>query len=452
MSATAAESVPVAASPHAARWRPSIRGWSVRIGILLVLGAAAGYGLTRLSPVDAGERVAVAAIYAIIGLSLNIVMGYTGQVSLGHHAFVGIGAFASAYYVTETAGCTLEACSLGAFFTGVGVAVVIGALSAGLLGLVALRIKGLYLSLITLTFGFVAVNSIFEIPFLTRGGAGMPAPRPERFSSDHEYMFLCLVFLAICLFIDWRLVSSKVGRAILAVKQSEPVAASYAVNVTFYKVFAFMFSGAFAGLAGALFAHRRGIVVSNDFTFQIALLWVLMVVVGGLGKRGGVVIGSAFFALFTFIITKIGPLTHFIEDTLHRNAEQFTLILGPLLALLTLIQFPGGIAEQISPITRWFSGEKFSMHPDGKKPKQHKGLGHLLKRGKGPEAPAAAVASPATSPELVGSSAASDGASSDSTAGSPSEDDEGGAEGDTAVLHLQGGDAPASSNEPGRDA
>lgn len=352
------------------------------------------------------DYMALAAIYGIIGLSLNIVLGYTGQVSLGHHAFVGLAAFIAAHHLTVRAGCAPEeGCiesTLSAFFVAILVAVLVSALAAGVLGLIALRIKGLYLSLITLVYGFVAVSSLFELPALTRGGAGMPAPRPAAFATDHGYMFLCLLLLSLVLFIDWRFLRSKVGRAVLAVKESEAVAASYAVNVTVYKVMAFMLSGAFAGLAGALFAGRRQIVVANDFGFQIALLWVLMVVVGGLGSRLGVTIGSMFFALFPFLIVLFKPVTHFIEETMQRDPEELTLVIGPALALLTMIQFPGGIAEQISPITRWLGGQKFSMHPEGKKPKTHGGL--LAKIGvkkHAKEDAAPAEIAPTESPELL---------------------------------------------------
>lgn len=361
------EAIPAA---DRSRWTPDARGWAARVGVMAGLFLLIVWATVAV-PDYWADRIALATIYAIIGLSLNVVLGYTGQVSLGHHAFVGLAAFTSAYYVTEQAGCSpdvgCEQSSLGAFSIGVALAVLSGIVSAGLLGMVALRIKGLYLALITLTYGFVALNSIFEISFLTRGGAGMPAARPSSFSSDQGYAFLCMGLLVLVIFIDWRFLASKVGRAVLAVKESEAVAATYAVNVTAYKVFAFMMSGAFAGLAGALFAHRRGIVVAVDFTFSIALLWVLMVVVGGLGKRAGVVIGSAFFALFPFLITLIGPLDSFIHDTLQRDPEELTLIIGPLLALITIIQFPGGIAEQLSPITRWLSGQRFTLHPEGKR-------------------------------------------------------------------------------------
>jgi len=329
-----------------------------RLSVTAALTAAVLYATATSSNIWA-QRISLALIYAIIGLSLNVVLGYTGQLSLGHHAFVGLSAFVSAYVVTERQ---------QSFWVGMLVAVLVGALSAGLLGLVALRIRGLYLSLITLTYGFVAVNSLFEISALTRGGAGMPAPRPALFAGNHAFAFLCLICLAAVAFVDWRLLRSKVGRAILSIKHSEAVAASYAINLTFYKVVAFVLSGAFAGLAGALFAARNSTVVATDFQFQIALLWVLMVVVGGLGSRLGVIIGSAFFALFPFLVEAISPLNGFIGDTLERDPAEFSLVVGPLLAILTIIQFPGGIAEQLAPITRWLAGKKFTMTHEVRKP------------------------------------------------------------------------------------
>ncbi|MDP9068059.1 MAG: branched-chain amino acid ABC transporter permease [Actinomycetota bacterium] len=377
MTATAAETVSAPAISRApARWRPSAQGWVVRLAVLaLVFGGI----IWRTATIEQfwADRFALAAIYAVIGLSLNVVLGYVGQVSLGHHGFVGIAAFVSAYYVTEKAGCVANECSFGAFATGIGFGVLSGGVAALLLGLIALRIKGLYLALITLSYGFMAERSIFEIPFLTRGGAGMPAPRPEGFTTDRAYAFLCYAFLALVIFVDWRLLRSKVGRAVLSVKHSEPVAASYGINVTAYKTLAFILSGLFAGLGGGLLAFHTQNVVSNDFNFAIALLWVLMVVVGGLGNRTGVVIGSAFFALFPFLLEQI----HWLEERVVESGRAFgqvTIVVGAALAILTMIQFPGGIAEQLSPITRWLRGQKFSMHPEGHG--HHKG-GHGHKKG-----------------------------------------------------------------------
>jgi branched-chain amino acid transport system permease protein len=353
------------AQPKGQTWTPTSRGWTVRLVTIFGLFGLILYVTATVPPYWA-DRISLAAVWAIIGLSLNVVLGYVGQVSLGHHGFIGIAAFVAAYYATEQAGCSVEgSCSMGAFAAATFFAVLSGGLAAGLLGLVALRIKGLYLALITLAYGFMAERSIFEISSLTRAGAGMPAPRPSGFTSDRAFAYLCLIVLAIVIFVDWRLIKSKAGRAILSIKHSEAVASSYGINVTAYKVLAFVLSGVFAGLAGSLMAFRAENVVANDFQFQTALLWVLMIVVGGLGNRTGVVIGSAFFALFPFLIELAKPVEHFLSSTLERDPAEISLVLGALLALVTIVQYPGGIAEQISPITRWLRGEKFSMHPDG---------------------------------------------------------------------------------------
>lgn len=346
------------------RWQPSVTGWVARLAVHVLIFGGLLY-LTGNVQAFWADRISLAVIFAIIGLSLNMVMGYVGQVSLGHHGFVGISAFVAAWYVTEKAACTIESgCGVTSFLTALALATLAGAAAAGLLGLVALRIKGLYLALITLAYGFMAERSIFEIPELTRGGAGMPAPRPKGFTTDTKYAFLTFVFLALVLWIDWRFIRSKVGRAVLSIKHSEPVAASYGINVTSYKTMAFVLSGSFAGLAGGLLAFRTLNVVSNDFRFDLALLWVLMVVVGGLGNRVGVVIGSAFFALFPFLLDAIKPVASWAEQ-FGRDLSTFGLILGAALAILTIISFQGGIGEQISPLTRWLGGKKFSLHPEG---------------------------------------------------------------------------------------
>lgn len=346
------------------RWVPGAGGWTARLIVLVGILGGVLY-LTSVLPGFWADRVALAAIWAMIGLSLNVVLGYVGQVSLGHHAFVGIAAFVAAFFVTERAGCTIDRCSFGQFSTAVVLAALSGALAAGLLGLVALRIRGLYLALITLAYGFVAERSIFEIPSLTRGGAGMPATRPDGWSTDTQFAFLCFIFLAVVIYLDWRFLRSKVGRAVLAIRHSEPVAASYGVNVTAYKVLAFTMSGLFAGIAGGLLAFHSENVVSNNFSFANATLWVLMVVVGGLGNRVGVIIGSAFFALFPFLLELIRPLEHYIVEDLGRAMGNVTITVGAALALLTMISYPGGIGEQVSPITRWIGGRRFSLHPEG---------------------------------------------------------------------------------------
>lgn len=310
-----------------------------------------------LLPSFRASQVTLAVIFAVIGLSMNVLTGHLGQISLGHQAFVGVGAFASGLLVTDGL----------SFYLALPIAGLIGAASAALLGLVALRIGGLYLALITLAYGAVAEESIFNIRALTRGGEGMPAPRPAEFQGDRAYLYLTYIILALILTIDWRLMKSKAGRAILAIRHDERVAATMGVNVTFYKTFAFMLSGFMAGVAGSMFAHWNQVVVSNDFVLDRALVWVFMTVVGGLGSRAGVVIGSAFFALLPFVLESL-PVAESIRQALPRAVP----LIGAVLLVVTLVLYPGGIGQQLLPLRRWLAGGPFVEHKKEKKKRKAK--------------------------------------------------------------------------------
>jgi branched-chain amino acid transport system permease protein len=297
-----------------------------------------------------------ACIYAIVGLSLNIIIGYTGQLSLGHQGFVGVGAFTAAYTLT------VQKVPFALTFA---LAAVMAAAFALVLGLVALRITGLYLALITLVFGLTLEGSLFEIPRFTNAGAGQPADRPEFLFDDGNFYLFCLAFLLVACYVDYRLLKSKTGRALLALKENERVAEAFGINVTLYKLIAFTLSGALAGVAGALLAFRIGIVTGSGFGFFLALTFVLMTVVGGLGSRIGVILGSSTFALLDFILheTFLREAQEFVfrTPTLEQFAPQF---IGALLLLLTLTKYPGGIGQQIKPVTDWLSGKPFSIHGD----------------------------------------------------------------------------------------
>lgn len=336
-----------------AGWMPTPAGWVARRAVLVLIIAAVAASPAIL-PLDQVRRVSLALIFVIVGISINVLMGYLGQISLGHQAFVGVGAFTAALVVSK---------GDQSFWIGFVVAGVVGGASAIILGVVALRLKGLYLALITLAYGAIAESSLFNIEALTGGAAGAEAPRPAGFDAERSYAYLCMVVVGIALYVDWRLVKSKVGRAFFAIRDNELAAASFGINVTAYKLIAFIFSGILAGLAGSLFAHLNTLVVATDFDFFLALTFVLMVVVGGLGSRTGVFIGSAFFALLPLLIDQLFRAADFLNDIpfiggLHEHVE----FVGALLLLLTLTAFPGGIAQQLEPLLRWFGGGKLRGH------------------------------------------------------------------------------------------
>jgi branched-chain amino acid transport system permease protein len=343
-------------------FRPSPLGWLAR-GVVWAAIAYVVLVLPLSRPGFEMVDLTTAVVYGIIGLSLNVLLGYVGQISLGQQAFVGIGAFTSAYMVTDQG---------QSFWVGVLAATIIGALQALVLGAVSLRVRGLYFALVTLSYGLVAEQNIFQIEELTGGGQGQAAPKPTGFESDWRYYYLCLAFLAVVLWLDWRLLRTKGGRALLALRENPRVASTFGVNVRMATLFAFVVSGAYAGLGGALLAHNEEFVSPETWSFQLGLVFVIMTVVGGLRSRAGVIIGSAFFALMPYLIEKIPGLDTFLgwlpgnlPDEL--RADVFPLVLGPLLLLLTLILYPGGIGQQIRPLQGWLRGRRFDVHDRGLK-------------------------------------------------------------------------------------
>lgn len=349
--------IPGTTTDDSAEPRPSVPGRVLR-GLVLLLVAWVVIELpTNMGP-DFLDEVSKAPIYAMVGLSLNILIGYTGQLSLGHQGFVGVGAFAAAYSATEHG---------VPFALSVLIAVVFGAVGALLLGLVALRIRGLYLALITLVFGLTLEASLFQVDAITQGGAGQQVERPAFLageSGDQRFYWFCLAILAGIVYIDWRLTRTKTGRALFALRENERVAAAFGINVTAFKLLAFVLSGAIAGLAGAMWSYDSSVANGADFNFFLALTFVLMTVVGGLNSRVGVIVGSTVFALLDYALEHIAFLRNLMHDIFGANAQFAPRLIGAVLLLSTLILNPGGIAQQIRPITRWLGGGPFTFRHD----------------------------------------------------------------------------------------
>jgi branched-chain amino acid transport system permease protein len=338
-----------AAAAEEEAFTPSPAGWAARIAVPAVVVAII-FALPAIVPFEyQADLISLAAIFACVALSMNVLVGYLGQLSLGHQAFYGIGAFASALITTDP--------RFGfPFAVGIAVAALTGAVSALLIGYVALRVKGLYLAIVTLAYGLLAEVSIFQIGILSQG---IPADKPAGFESPRVYAYLCLLTLAIFFAFDWRLMKSKAGRAILAIRDDERVAASFGINVTSYKLLAFIISGTMAGIAGALFGHLLGFVsAENEFDMFLALTFVLMTVVGGLGNRVGVIIGATIFAALDELL----EVLHGVVPIIPEPNPIYVPVIGALLLILTLIQFPGGIGQQLQPIQGWVRGGRFDIH------------------------------------------------------------------------------------------
>ncbi|MEX2503754.1 MAG: branched-chain amino acid ABC transporter permease [Egicoccus sp.] len=321
-------------------WRPSTTGIAARVAVLALGLGALGVLPLIVAPLTRNV-LATTAVYGMVAISLNVLVGYTGQVSLGHSAFLGVGAFGAGFVLTQLA---------LPWFAAVVVAVALGIAIAGLLGVVALRVRGLYLALVTLALAVFAERVLFGIEPLTGGGGGQTAVRPTWASADLAYAYVCFGGLALAWLLDWRLTASKAGRAIRALRDSERVAASWGIDVTRYKLLAFVTSGAIAGLAGALFASITEIVSPITFNFMLSLSFLMMVVVGGIGSRIGVVLGAALYTALPYLLDAAdGRYRWFPVDG---SASQ---VVGALLLLLVLVRFPGGLAQLSAPLIRWCS-------------------------------------------------------------------------------------------------
>jgi branched-chain amino acid transport system permease protein len=345
--------VPSPAGRGSGPFRPSPSGFVARVGVLAALLALV-LAVPQLVPAVYTNVVSKAAVYGLVALSLNVLLGYAGQVSLGHSAFFGVGAFGAGFALTKMQ-LPWGAALLMAALT--------GALAALLLGSIALRLRGLYLALVTISYGFFAQETLFNVRSLTGGGAGQPAGRPSMFHSDVRYAYLCIGVLAVAMVFDWRLTASRGGRAIQALRDDERVAASWGIDITGYKILAFVISGIMAGIAGALFASIEQVVTPADFGFALSLTFLLATVVGGAGNRWGVVQGGVLFAILPTLI-----------DRAHANFHVFpfssiTITLEPafeaLLLILTLIFFPGGIAQQQRHLLSWLSFKRFRQEERG---------------------------------------------------------------------------------------
>jgi branched-chain amino acid transport system permease protein len=315
-----------------------------------------------------GHVAAYAAIFVMVGLSMNVLTGYTGQISLGHQAFVGLGALTAANVVSTG----IVDADPFMFTIGMICAAAASAAAALLLGAVALRIRGLYLALVTLVFGSVFADSIFTLPSLNGQDAGVSAYRPTAIASEYHYFLFALAMVVICVYVDVWVRRTKLGRGLVALRENELVAAANGVNVLGYKLIGFTISGAMAGLAGGVFAFWSQEFSDKDFTsiagFNLAITFVVMVVVGGLANRSGVIGAAIFFAL----VSPISPLLQSLANhtgwgTYYGNNKFYiSNVIGAALLLQTVILNPGGLGQVVRPFARWFGGHKFTLHdPDG---------------------------------------------------------------------------------------
>ncbi len=294
------------------------------VALAVVLPLAGAAGVINQPDIDVFSYGVLAGMLA---LSLNIITGYAGPVSLGQVAFLGMGAFTTGLVATK-----LHLPLTLAFLVAVVGSTAVGALAALVVGLPALRLRGLYLALSTFAFADAVDHYFFNVQQLTGLGSGITVPRPHLLGvSLHEasrYVVVPLIGLALVWMFDVRLRHGRLGRALVALRENEDVAASFGVRVAWSKLAAFMASGAVAGFTGALFAYQVTVVNHSSFTFDQSLFYLIIVVVGGLGSRGGVLVAGMLF-------TALPRWLSFLQE--------WNFIVASLLLVVTLARHPGGL-------------------------------------------------------------------------------------------------------------
>jgi len=271
------------------------------------------------------------ALTVIVGVGLNVLIGLTGQVSFGHVGFYALGAYATAILATKFG---------WGFWWTLPVAMALTGVVGALLGLVALRVRGPYLAMVTIAFGFVVEYSVVEWERLTGGQNGLmniPYPAVGDWSiGERGIALVAIALMGVMLALYKRLAQSAWGLAMRAVRDSEIAAAAMAVNPLTVRTVAFTISAVLAGLAGSFFASATTFVAPSSFPFFQSILFVLVVIVGGVERTYGPVIGAV-------IVVAIPELLS--------GLAEYRVLLSGVLMLAVLLFAPGGIASAFS--ARW---------------------------------------------------------------------------------------------------
>ncbi len=238
-------------------------------------------------------------IYAIVLFGLDIVVGYTGQVSLGHAGLFGIGAYTAGVLVIKLG---------AALWITLPAAIIVTAAFGALLALPALRVTGPYLAMVTLAFGTIIQILINEMSFLTEGPLGIKLSKPSLFGAkldEREFFWLVAVLLIVSLVVVHRILRSHLGRAFEALRGSPVASDCMGVSVYRYKVYAFVISAGLAGLAGALYAYSEQYISPNTYNFELTVMFLLAVIMGGRKTRSGAMLGAAIVVLLPKLLDDI---------------------------------------------------------------------------------------------------------------------------------------------------
>ena len=286
----------------------------------------------------------IIGITVIAAIGLNILVGYCGQLSIGHAGFIAVGAYTSAI-LTHRFGTP--------FLVGLVSAGVVSGLVGAIFGLPSMRVKGFYLAITTIAAQFILLW-VIQHWNMTGGFNGLTVPLASIgglvFSSERSLFYLIIVITVICVLVGINLSRTKVGRAFIAVRDNDLAAEVMGINLLYYKLLAFFIGCFFAGIAGSLFAHYTGSLNPEQFSFTESILYVGMIIIGGLGTNLGPILGVIFIRMLQQLL--LANVTPWLEHTFTMFPPGFASGVAPMLFGLVIVLFlvlePRGIAHRWS--------------------------------------------------------------------------------------------------------
>ena len=275
-------------------------GYLVSYGVLLALLLIAPYVLSSYLM----SQLVFVCIYATVDVALLILTGFTGQASLGHAAFLAIGAYTAAYLQKYNVPFPIYFLAAG------GLTGIIGAM----VGFPALRLTGIYLVIATISFALIVEEILARWESVTHGNEGMRVKTLSLLGvtvprDSPTFYFLCLSVLVLTIVGTLNLLRSPTGRAFVAIRDSETAARSMGINVALYKVKSFAISAAITGFAGVLFAHKLSFISPEMFTLQLSIEFIIVILIGGTFSLHGAVLGAIFLVM-------IDPFLTYLKDDL----------------------------------------------------------------------------------------------------------------------------------------
>ena len=286
----------------------------------------------------------VFAIWAILAVSLNLVVGFTGLLSVGHIGFFGVGAYATAILTSDPAYEQLRTEAIPTFawpfFAALPVSVVLSGLVAIVVGVVFNRFRDDIYVLVSFGFAIIAFNVFLNWRSLTRGAFGIhqiakPGIGGWVFDGELEFLFLCLIALALVMLVAWLIVTSSFGRVLTAIREDEQAIEVFGYRATHYKLAVWVISAMMAGLAGGLFSSWTTFIDPNSFILLESILLVAIVILGGLATIWGSLLGA-----MAFVLLEEGMrFLPFVPTEFTGQARQ--VVLGVLLVLLMLFRPQG---------------------------------------------------------------------------------------------------------------